>query len=129
MVAFIPVGSFTALFRPLPFEVPNAFGALAGIENLTILLLFLAGLMRQGIRWTTHPVLMWAALVLLIWGSVYGFASYQNLGTAFRFRAQVAPILLLLSLYLCFGQRLAPVSGAGGRNGRLAGTAPDNNPS
>ncbi|MDH3668539.1 MAG: hypothetical protein OEN23_16560 [Paracoccaceae bacterium] len=129
MVAFLPVGSFTALFRPLPFEVPNAFGALAGVENLTILALFLAGLLRKGLRWITHPVLMWAVLVLLIWGSVYGFASYQNLGTAFRFRAQVAPILLLLSLYLCFGQYLAPIPGARGGRGRRAGLAPDANAS
>ena len=37
MIAFMQIGSFTALFRPLPFEVPNAFGMMAGLENGFIL--------------------------------------------------------------------------------------------
>ena len=45
---------------------------------------------------------------MFVWGAVYGFASYQNLGTAFRFRVQVVPILLLLGLYLTYAHRLKP---------------------
>ncbi len=108
MIAFLPVGSFTALFRPLPFEVPNAFGMLAGLENAFILSLFVVGLMRRGFGWIRQPILLWAVSALLVWGAVYGFASYQNLGTAFRFRVQVAPILLLLGLYLTYAHHLNP---------------------
>jgi hypothetical protein len=108
MIAFAPIGAFTALFRPLPFEVPNAFGTMAGLENAFILSLFAIGFGRRGIGWVRQPVLLWAVSLLLVWGTVYGFASYQNLGTAFRFRAQVAPILLLLGLYLTYGHLLNP---------------------
>ena len=108
MIAFMPLGAFTALFRPLPFEVPNLFGLLAGLENVYLLVLFAVGLKRHGLSWSRQPILLWAATVLLVWGAAYGFASYQNLGTAFRYRAQVAPILLLLGLYLAYAHRLNP---------------------
>jgi hypothetical protein len=106
MIAFMPIGSFTALFRPLPFEVPNAFGMMAGLENAFILSLFVIGIRRRGFGWLRQPILLWAVSAVLIWGAIYGFASYQNLGTAFRFRAQVVPILLLLGLYLTFAHHL-----------------------
>ena len=100
MITFMPIGAFTALFRPLPFEIMNPFGILAGLENAFILTLLVIGLMRCGFGWMRQPILLWAATTLLIWGAVYGFASYQNLGTAFRFKVQVVPILLLLGLFL-----------------------------
>ena len=108
MIAFMPIGAFTALFRPLPFEVLNAFGLLAGLENAYILVLFVVGLMRYGLGWSRQPILLWALITLLVWGAAYGFASYQNLGSAFRFRVQVVPILLLLGLYLTYAHRLKP---------------------
>ena len=111
MVAFAPIGAFTALFRPLPFEVMNPFGLLAGLENAAVLALLLMGLRRRGLRWLREPVLMWAALTVLTWGVVYGFVSYQNLGSAFRFRAQVVAILVTLVLALAFGHRRAASAG------------------
>ena len=108
MIAFMPIGAFTALFRPLPFEVPNLFGLLAGLENTYLLLLFVVGLMRRGFGWLGQPVLLWALTTLIVWGAVYGFASYQNLGSAFRFRVQVVPILFLLGLYLTYAHHLKP---------------------
>lgn len=108
MIAFAPIGAFTALFRPLPFEVLNPFGMMAGLENAVLLGFFVVGLMRRGLSWSRQPVLLWAVTTLLVWGAVYGFASYQNLGTAFRYRAQVVPILLLLALYLTYAHHLGP---------------------
>jgi hypothetical protein len=108
MIAFMPLGSFTALFRPLPFEVLNPFGMLAGAENDYILALIVIGLMRNGFGWIRQPILLWAVSAVVVWGTVYGFASYQNLGSAFRFRAQIAPILLLFGLYLTYAQNLNP---------------------
>jgi hypothetical protein len=94
------------LFRPLPLEVLNPFGLLAGLENAFILTLFVVGLMRHGLGWFRQPILLWALITLLVWAAAYGFASYQNLGSAFRFRVQVAPILLLLGLYFTYSHRL-----------------------
>jgi len=106
MLAFVPTGLFTALFRPLPLEVPNIFDLFAGIENAVLLALIVVGILRRGLGWLRESILLWAFVTLIVWGAVYGFASYQNLGTAFRFRAQVTPILLLLGLYLSFGAGL-----------------------
>lgn len=117
MIAFMPIGAFTALFRPLPLEIPNAFGLLAGIENAYLLSLVLIGLMRRGVGWLGTPVLLWAATTLIVWGAVYGFVSYQNLGTAFRFRVQVVPILLLLGLYLAYSHHLRPAASRRSRFG------------
>jgi len=108
MIAFVPIGSFTALFRPLPFEIMNPFGMMAGLENALSLSLFAIGLKRRGFGWVRQPILLWAVTALVVWGAAYGFASYQNLGTAFRFRAQVAPIIFLLGLYLAYGHHLEP---------------------
>ena len=62
--------------------------------------------MRRGFGWISHPILFWAVATLVVWSAAYGFASYQHIGTAFRFRAQVVPILLLLGLYLTYEHRL-----------------------
>jgi len=100
IVMFLPVGMFTALFRPLPGEVMNVFGFLSGIENFILLLLLVKGLFNLSKRDLRDPVLLWAVLFILVWSSVYGFFSYQNLGTAVRFRLQVLPALLGTLLYI-----------------------------
>jgi hypothetical protein len=126
MILFIPAGAFTALFRPLPGEILNAFGVLAGIENAVLLALIVSGLVRRGLGWLRRPILLWAVLTVAAWSTIYGFASYQNLGTAFRFHVQVAPILLMLGLYLNFGYRGEMHTRQDGRPARpgRAGSAP-----
>lgn len=126
MIAFLPVGTFSALFRPLPLEVRNPFGLLAGLENAFLLGLLLLGLFRRGLRPFAHPVLMWAAATLLVWGAVYGFVSYQNLGTAFRWRSQTTPILLFLGFYLVYAHHLRDAAQCRLPENpeRTAGTAP-----
>ena len=101
ILKFLPVGAFSALFRPLPGEVPSVFGILASVENL-ILLWLLGTCIFRG-RWRrlkNDPLLLWAALLVVTWASIYGIASYQNLGTAVRFKLQIEPILLLLLVQL-----------------------------
>lgn len=107
MVEFMPFGIFTALFRPLPGEVMNPFGLMAGMQNAVLLILLVTGILRSGWRWIREPVLMWLVLTLLAWSSIYGFASYQNLGTAFRFKVQVEPFLVSLVMLLNFWPALA----------------------
>jgi hypothetical protein len=99
VMAFIPRGAFTALFRPLPGEVMNPFGLVAGIENLALLLLAGFAVVRTRWRDLTEPVVLWAVMLVFVWASLYGFLSYQNLGTAVRFKLQILPVLLGLLLY------------------------------
>jgi hypothetical protein len=101
VLVFLPVGVFTALFRPLPGEVANAFGLLAGLENV-LLLALTAGVAwwvctgRSGRAWQGRPVILWLLLMVAMWAGLYAFLSYQNLGTGVRFKAQVLPLLFLL---------------------------------
>ena len=94
---------FTALFRPLPGEVLNPFGWLAGFENAVLLALCGRAVLRTRFRELRDPIVLWAVSFVIVWAIVYGFASYQNLGTAVRFKLQVLPILLGLLFY--FGRR------------------------
>jgi len=96
LLAFIPFGAFTALFRPLPLEVPNAFGMLAGLENAGLLGFAVYLLLRKGLAPLRDPRVVFLLLFLLAWTLVYSLISFQNLGTASRFRVQALPILLLL---------------------------------
>lgn len=106
LIRFAPLGAFTALFRPLPGEVPNLFGLLAGLENAAILALVAFALMRLRTRELKDPVVLSACLLIGAWAAVYGFVSYQNLGTAVRFKVQVLPVMLCLLLHLARGKRL-----------------------
>jgi len=100
MVAFVPLGAFTALFRPLPGDVLNPFGLLAGLENVVLLVLLLRAIKRTRLEDLKEPLVIWAILLVIIWATIYGFVSYQNLGTAVRWRLQILPVLLGLLLYL-----------------------------
>lgn len=100
MVKFAPFGAFTALFRPLPGEVLNSFGLLAGLESLVLLALLLRATKRTRWRELKQPLILWASTLILIWAVVYGFASIQNLGTAVRWKLQVLPLLVGLLCYL-----------------------------
>jgi hypothetical protein len=99
IIMFVPMGAFTALFRPLPGEVPNLFGFCAGIENLLLLLLTVYVLIRFiYIKYDRLNILMicFFVSILIIWAVIYGFVSYQNLGTAFRFKVQTLPFLIMI---------------------------------
>ena len=100
MIRFVPLGVFTALFRPLPGEVMNLFGMLAGLENLVLLGLAVVALLRARLRDLRDPLVIWAIALVLAWAGLYGFVSYQNLGTAARFKLSIFPVLLLLTLHL-----------------------------
>lgn len=99
IVAFAPIGAFTALFRPLPGEVLSPFGLLASIENVALLMLLWTAVKRTRWRELQEPMVIWAILLVLTWATVYGFLS-QNLGTVVRYKLQILPVLLGLLLYL-----------------------------
>jgi glucan phosphoethanolaminetransferase (alkaline phosphatase superfamily) len=98
IILYIPFGVFTALFRPLPGEVNNAFGFLAGMEGALLLILFVIAMKRMKWRELADPLVIWAVSLVVIWSAAYGFVSY-NLGTMGRYRLQILPVFLGLLLY------------------------------
>ncbi|AFZ20907.1 hypothetical protein [Allocoleopsis franciscana] len=108
LITFIPFGAFTALFRPLPGEVLNPFGLLAGLENLLLLFLLCLAALRTRRKDFKNPIVLWATLLVLTWATVYSFISFQNLGAAVRFKLQILPILLGLLLYLGRRRSIVP---------------------
>ena len=99
-LGFMPLGMFTALFRPLPGEVLNIFGLLSSLENLAVLYLLILSIRRTPLKELSHPILLWAVTLVLVWSAFYSVASYQNMGSAARFKLQILPVLLLLLAYL-----------------------------
>lgn len=103
MILFWPLGVFTALFRPLPFDVHNAFMALSAVEGTALLVLVISAIRHRRLIKFRDPVLTWALTYLLCWSLLYGFVGYANLGMEVRERLEVMPILVLLALL--FGTR------------------------
>lgn len=100
ILIFAPLGIFTALFRPLIGEMFTPFGIFSGLENTILLGFFLLAVKNIRIKYIKRPIILWAISFIIIWSTIYGFVSSQNLGTAIRFRLQILPILLLFILYL-----------------------------
>jgi len=108
---FLPIGMFTALFRPLPGEIMNPFGLLAGVENL--LLLFLLWRAVKAWKWNVwkDELVAWFVAYVILWSVLYAFISPQNLGAAVRFRVQCLPELLVLLIYVAYIRpRSSPVA-------------------
>jgi hypothetical protein len=116
LAKFLPRGMFTALFRPLPGEVNNLFGLLAGLESAALVVLLGLSLVRTTRRDLAHPLVQWALLLILCWSGVYSVLSYQNLGTAVRFKLQILPVLLG-TLVVLARPRGGPRAGAPRRTG------------
>jgi hypothetical protein len=94
LVARTPQGLFDTYFRPLPGDVENTFGLLAGFENLFLLGLTLWAVTRFRLVYLKNVVFFWSVLVLLTWGLAYSLVTYRDLGTAVRFKLQILPVLL-----------------------------------
>jgi hypothetical protein len=107
MAAFLPLGVFTALFRPLPGEVLNIFGIFASLENMATLGLLWLAIKRTHWEELKEPVVTWALSFVIAWSTVYAFVSSYNLGTASRYRLQILPVMICLLVYL--SRRRAPV--------------------
>jgi hypothetical protein len=97
---FLPFGLFDTFFRPLPGDVRNVFGWLAGFENLGLLLASAWAALRFRFSMLREAVFLWGVLLLLSWGSAYSFITYRDLGTAVRFKLQVLPVMLGLIGFL-----------------------------
>ena len=89
-----PERMFIAFFRPLPGDVPNLFGLLAGCENLGLLFLSAWALFRIRFAHFRNHLFLWAVILVTTWGLAYSVVAYKDLGTAVRFKLQIIPILL-----------------------------------
>lgn len=106
VVKFMPLGMFSALFRPLPGEVGGIFGWLAAGESLVLLGFFLLSLFYSvRAENSKEPFFVLSVGIIVLWAAAYALISYQNLGTAVRFRAQVLPLFIGLVFYLRLGFR------------------------
>jgi hypothetical protein len=110
MLLVLPLGVFTVLFRPLPGEILNPFGLIAGLENLVFLSMFVSGVralrrdrqLRR--RMFDEPVFVWATLLTLTWSAAYGLVSMQNLGASVRFRLPIMMVFFALLLWVRFAR-------------------------
>lgn len=98
MILFWPWGVFTVLFRPLLWDIHNAFMILPALEGSTLLVLVLSAIRHWDIRAFRDPVIFWALAYLLCWASLYGLGGYGNLGMAVRERLEAMPTIVLLAL-------------------------------
>lgn len=100
MVLFWPWGVFTAMFRPMLWDVHNAFMAISALEGTVLLILVISAVRHWRFSRLRDPVISWALAYLLCWASLYGFGGYANLGMAVRQRLEAMPILVLMALLL-----------------------------
>lgn len=98
VLRFLPRGMFTALYRPLPGEVNNIFGAVAGLENLALIFVSLLALIWARVKFIADKSVQFCILTIFIWSLLYAFISYQNLGSAVRFKIQILPYMLLVPM-------------------------------
>ena len=98
LIKYLPFGIFTALFRPLPWDVPNIFGFIQGLDNVVLLILLIISIKRTQWKELKDPVLLWAIFLILTWALFYGMVTY-NLGTLARYKLQILPVILGLLLY------------------------------
>jgi len=122
LLLFAPRGLFDTFFRPLPGDVDNLFGWMAGVENTVLLLLSAWAAFRFRPAYLRNPVFFWSMTLLLTWGLAYSIVAHRDLGTAVRFKLQILPILLGTIGYLLHHARTARLS----HHSRLMRTAPYN---
>src|SRR5205814_1757890 len=96
-----------ALFRPLPGEVRNPFGAMASLEVLLFIVLALRAFARITASEMKDPIVQWAVLLLCVWGAAYGLFGSGNYGALDRFRLQIMAVMILLFLYVGRAPRFA----------------------
>jgi hypothetical protein len=92
-----PAALMSVLFRPFPWEATNVQSAIAALEGLVLVGLFVAGWRRllsafRSVVSTPYIVMCITYIVLF----TYGFSSFSNFGILTRQRVQVLPFILVL---------------------------------
>ena len=91
------MASVTVLFRPFPFEVPNAQGMVSSLESFGLLALCLLGL-RRLVRLPREilrrPYVAFG--LVYTFAFIYAFSSVVNFGILARQRSQLLPLLFMI---------------------------------
>jgi hypothetical protein len=96
----LPLAAAFGLFRPLIFEASNFFQALVGLENFAVLLLFILGIWKSGmkIKWK-DPIFLVAVFYIVFLNVMLAFST-PNFGTLSRYKVGYWPFFVLLVLIL-----------------------------
>ena len=87
---------FTTLFRPMPWDIRNAFTLIAAIENVILFYLFYKYIFKNWSKIYANKYLKFYILLIFSWSLLYVIISPTNLGMAVRFKLQVLPLMLIL---------------------------------
>jgi hypothetical protein len=97
ILAFIPVGVFTLLFRPFLWEAHNILAVAAGLENFLLIALIVwrrRQLLASLGSIARDPFLLYCTVALV--GAAAAMAVSWNLGTMARHKTMVMPYLMIL---------------------------------
>jgi hypothetical protein len=92
---FLP-NLFTTLFRPMPWDIRNAFSLIAAVENVVLFYLFYKYIFKNWRLIYANKYLKFYILLIFSWSLLYVIISPTNLGMAVRFKLQVLPLMLIL---------------------------------
>jgi len=92
---FIP-NLFTTLFRPMPWDIRNAFTLIAAIENIILFYLAYKYIFKNWRLIYSNKYLKFYILLIFSWSLFYIIISPTNLGMAARFKLQVLPLMLII---------------------------------
>ncbi|MDW3178167.1 MAG: hypothetical protein R8J94_12320 [Acidimicrobiia bacterium] len=99
-VADYPWAAVTVLFRPFPWEAPNAFAMISALESIFLALLLLRavpGFVTHGRQLVQRGQLLYAVAFVLVF--IFLFSAIGNFGILSRQRAQVIPFVLLIAAF------------------------------
>ncbi len=99
MILKTPKALFTVFFRPSIFEIHNPMVALAAIENLLLLFLFILSFIFFNNKYIQEPYFLFAVSFTLILFILIGLTT-PILGALVRYKAPALPFLGILLLYL-----------------------------
>jgi hypothetical protein len=95
LLYFVP-NAFTAIFRPLPFDITNPLILLAALENTFLLYFFYKYILRSWRIVMANPSTKFLLLFIFSWSLFYVIISPGNLGMAIRFKLQILPAMLMI---------------------------------
>jgi hypothetical protein len=96
VVAFMPYGMLVALFAPFPWQVRNAFSAVASVEATLLLILFIWVFVKSRRQIFSDKLSQFALGMIVLWAMFYSLLAFRDLGSAVRFRLQVLPVMVIL---------------------------------
>ena len=95
-VTSYPLAAVTVLFRPFPWEAPNALAVLSAVEGLALaglILVAIPGLIGERAKFITRGLLLHAVVFSGVF--VFLFSALGNFGILTRQRVQLLPFVLV----------------------------------